>query len=238
MKTQNHKLTLLSISGLFVLCGLYNALVINADSQIKSSQFEKHLSELQGTVVHGRKIAASKITWQKLSPVKTPVINTNSEAAPTYSDVIAEAAVQEELQMSLTEVINPMKWKDGVSGFSGSLATNNGVIESLQVSLPGVESLSVNFSEMSGNVFSYEMNGEELSGMMYQVDQNSYMVTLTNGPLEGTRLRFSTESAPVDQVAEAKVEVGNFGEELKLQDQQMQQEAEQAQLSNLEQAQI
>jgi len=41
-------------------------------------------------------------------------------------------------------------------------------------------------------VFEYDINGEIYSGMMYQVDQKSYMVALTNSPLEGTRLRCSS----------------------------------------------
>jgi hypothetical protein len=73
------------------------------------------------------------------------------------------------------------------------------VIESLEVSLPGTEKLSVAFREMSGNVFDYDFGGELYSGMMYQVDTNSYVVTLTNGPLEGTRLKF--DGAPsVEQI--------------------------------------
>lgn len=70
---------------------------------------------------------------------------------------------------------------------------------------------------MSGNVFEYDLNGELYSGMMYQVDQNAYMVTLTNGPLEGTRLRFSSVDPVVEQqdnqvkLAENNVEIGSFG---------------------------
>jgi hypothetical protein len=67
------------------------------------------------------------------------------------------------------------------------------------VSLPNGEGLDVSFSEMTGNVFEYDVDGEVYSGMMYQVDQHAYMVTLTNGPLEGTRLRFSSTQSLEDQ---------------------------------------
>jgi hypothetical protein len=66
------------------------------------------------------------------------------------------------------------------------------VIENLIVSLPQGEGITVSFSELAGNVFEYDINGEIYSGMMYQVDQKSYMVALTNSPLEGTRLRCSS----------------------------------------------
>jgi hypothetical protein len=74
------------------------------------------------------------------------------------------------------------------------------------------------------------------------------MVTLTNGPLEGTRLRFSAEASAVEQeqvaenLAQNNVEVGSFGtvevatnpEELLQNDQQMQEEAVQAQAFNFD----
>ena len=117
------------------------------------------------------------------------------------------------------------------------------------------------------NVFEYDVNGEVYSGMMYQVDQNAYMVTLTNGPLEGTRLRFSAQQSAEEQqqiqdnLAQNNVDIGEFGnnseqlaqenttpgyvqaEEVQAQpsqdplvqaDQQMQQEAIQAQAMNME----
>ncbi len=129
------------------------------------------------------------------------------------------------MNLSLIEVINPKLWKQGLKKdqFNGSLLANNGVIESLNVTLPD-GGFSVSFAEMTGNVFEYDYNGEIYTGMMYQVDPKSYMVTLSNGPLTGTRFKFLTSSDEVDQsmpdmpsseyLADAKeVEVGNFGEE-------------------------
>ncbi len=111
----------------------------------------------------------------------------------------ATAAVKDDLNLNLMEVHNPKKWQNSTpSQFSGTLSTSNGTIEALSVNLPDGEKVSVSFSEMSGNVFEYDYNGEFYSAMMYQVDQNSYMVTFSNGPLEGTRLKFNKE-AEVDQ---------------------------------------
>lgn len=227
-----NKMIAFTVLGLFALTGTYNALVINADSHLnEENKFVKRLDEIHGVTIAGRQMAGS---WQKLDQVKmgpkksaevarveSPSINA-PEVAPTVSDLVPEAAVQEALSLNLVEVINPKKYQNGapVNSFNGSLATNNGVIESLTVSLPGSENLSVAFSEMSGNVFEYDFNGEIYSGMMYQVDTNAYMVTLTNGPLEGTRLRFSAESPAVEQLHTQEklaennnVEVGTFGEE-------------------------
>ena len=80
---------------------------------------------------------------------------------------------------------------------------------SLNVSLPNNESVTVSFSEMNGNVFEYDIDGEVYSGMLYQVDQTAYMVTLTNGPLEGTRLRFVGEPSQEQVAATEQAVIGN-----------------------------
>lgn len=213
-------------AGFFVLVGTYNAVVINSESHISEGKFIKRLDEIYGVTTPGREVAAVS-NWKKLSPSKVVVQNQIAKSLDNTSPSAPEAvsfeapAVQEELSLSLVEVINPTKWQNGVpqGQFNGSLSANNGVIESLAVTLPGGEGVSVSFSEMTGNVFEYDLNGELYSGMMYQVDQNAYMVTLTNGPLEGTRLRFSSSEPAVEQqetqnlLAENNVEAGTFGAE-------------------------
>lgn len=223
MKNSKNKIIAFATLGLLTVVGTYNAVVINAESHLGSEVSSvKRLDEIYGVFTPGRTVAADQ-TWKKLSPEQTKlqnisekVVEVASSKAPTTEQ---EAAVTEELSLSLVEVINQTKWQNGLpkDQFNGSLSTNNGVIESLAVSLPNGESVSVSFSEMSGNVFEYDLNGELYSGMMYQVDQNAYMVTLTNGPLEGTRLRFSSVDPVVEQqdnqvkLAENNVEIGSFG---------------------------
>lgn len=223
---KKNKFVVLSLALLFIAIGTYNAVVINSDSHLneKNVRFVKRLDETYGVIVKGREIATS-VKWHKLTPKKEiaksvkKVEVTPRPTAPVES--IPAALVQEQLTLSLVEVINPKKWQSGVpdSQFFGSLLANNGVIEELSVSLPEGEGISVSFSEMTGNVFEYDLNGELFSGMMYQVDQHAYMVTLTNGPLEGTRLRFSSQH-PSDQQLQVQntladnnnIDVGNFGE--------------------------
>ena len=233
MKQVNKNKTIAFITlGLVVLVGAYNAVVINSGSHLTGSEvkFSKRLDEVLGVTIEGRKVA-SETKWQKLAAptkmvektiakVTAPVAVSAPIEAPKF--VEPEAAVKETLSLSLVEVINPKLWANGLNNtqFAGSIATNEGVIENLEVNLPEGASFSANFSEMTGNVFEYEMNGQNFSGMMYQVDQNAYMVTLTNGPLEGTRFRFAAEAPAVEQqhtqemLAERNnVEMGNFGAE-------------------------
>lgn len=236
------------VFGLFVLTGTYNAVVINSESHINGSEikFVKRLDELYGVTVPGREVAAS-VTWKKLAPAPVvanvpsqiiqPVSTRASAPAVAESSAPAEtpAVVQEELALSLVEVINTKKWQNGLPAnqFNGTLSTNQGVIENLSVSLPNGEGVSVSFSEMTGNVFEYDLDGELYSGMLYQVDQNAYMVTLTNGPLEGTRLRFSSQQPAEEQIqnqevlAENNVDVGSFGNDQQAYEQQMQNEEKQ-----------
>lgn len=211
----------------FVVTGTYNAIVINSESHLNGAdmRFVKRLDELNGIVEPGR-LVATGVHWQKLPPAKTvsqsafhaPVVQEVSTMAssPVESAPVQEApgaAVTEELNLSLVEVINPKKWQNGIPSdqFNGSLTTSNGAIDSLNVSLPNGEGVTVSFSEMNGNVFEYDIDGEVYSGMLYQVDQSSYMVTLTNGPLEGTRLRFVGEPSQEQIAATEQILTGNSG---------------------------
>lgn len=227
MKCFNNKKFLGSVLlGAFVVTGLYNAVVMNSESNLSSDmRLVKRLDEMYGVTTQGRKLA-SNTTWSKIKPlaVKTgsfAVAPTNSVENKVIVTEASEAAIQEELTLGLIEVVNAQKWQQGLatSQFNGSLTANNGVIEALSVSLPDGQGLSINFSELNGNVFNYEMAGQEFSGMLYQVDQNSYMVSLTNGPLEGTRLRFGGEATSEikeslqQNLAENNIEAGSFGSE-------------------------
>lgn len=235
--------------GLFMVTGTYNAIVINSESYVSDVKFVKRLDELYGITKPARQVATST-AWQKLAPVEQtlprPIMqrqqaapSSSMDAASTSEPAISSASVQEELSLNLTEVINPKKYQKGltVSDFSGSLQTNNGVIEELNVSLPNGEGVSISFSEMAGNVFEYDLDGNLYSGMMYQVDSNAYMVTLTNGLLEGTRMRFSPEAqveqtqpdmpsaempeaGAVAEVQEPQVATENFGQEPEINNEQ------------------
>ncbi len=211
----------------FVVTGTYNAIVITSESHLNGAdmRFVKRLDEMNGIIEPGR-LVATGIQWQKLEPVqnveqnafRAPVvqeINTVASSPSAVNNVPPQeapaAAVTEELNLNLVEVINPKKWQNGLPNdqFSGSLTTSNGSIDTLNVTLPNSEGVTVSFSEMNGNVFEYDIDGEVYSGMLYQVDQTAYMVTLTNGPLEGTRLRFVGEPTQEQVAATEQAVIGN-----------------------------
>lgn len=225
--------TLLAATAL-IISGTYNSVMVNSDSFMNDQdvRFVKRLDEVYGVVKVGRQVAnASK--WVKLSnrqvtevaknilPRPMPQFAQVAKAAPAQAAEVAPtpAAIQEELDLQLVEVTNPKKYANALpaSQFNGALVTNGGVLEELSISLPNGEGLSITTTEMVGNVFEYDLDGETLSGMIYQIDQSSYMVTLTNGAFEGTRMKFSNALAPVavqpaqDFVADANTPVaGEF----------------------------
>jgi hypothetical protein len=219
-----------SLFGLVVLIGSYNAVMISSDSYLSEDmKFLKRLDETLGVTVEGRSMAGA-VSWEKLDP-KRLMIRTKQlakldqikrEKLQETNDMNGpvDETLNEELSLGLVEVINPHKYSNGLSPdqFHGNLSSAQGMIESLSVSLPNGEGLSVSFSELNGNVFEYEMNGEVLAGMLYQVDKDSFMVTLTNGPLEGTRLRFTSKSSTEQQeqvqesLAQKDVQIGSFGD--------------------------
>lgn len=228
-KNQKKSIAILAF-GLIGLIGTYNALMINSDSQLsaKDAKHFKRLDEMNGVVKAGRSLAVTT-EWHKVEKSQTvkeiaPALAQKTAASVEQNITAPEATINDTLNLQLVEVANPKKWQQGVKAgeFNGSLATNNGIIESLNVALPEGMNVEISFSEMTGNVFEYDLNGEVYSGMMYQVDQNSYMVSMTNGPLEGTRLRFNGEAVDGQNQAELaqsylaenhNIEIGNFDEE-------------------------
>lgn len=226
-KNQKKSIAILAF-GLIGLIGTYNALMINSESHLsaKDAKHFKRLDEMYGVVKAGRSLAVTT-EWHKVEKqaVKeiAPVVAQTKTASAEVKATENEATINDVLNLQLVEVVNPKKWQQGVKAgeFNGSLATNNGIIESLNVALPEGMNVEISFSEMTGNVFEYDLNGEVYSGMMYQIDQNSYMVSMTNGPLEGTRLRFNGETVDSQNQVELaqsylaenhNVEIGNFGD--------------------------
>lgn len=208
--------------GSFMLLGTLNAFMINHHSELKGKiTFVNDLNEMSEAAEPGR-ILATNNNWKKVASAESPTNNESSvsEIEPQGNE---PSAIDEELKLDLVEVINPKIWSKGLpsSEFNGDLETSNGTIQELSISLPGREVISISFAEMTGNVFQYDYAGEIYSGMLYQVDPKSYMVTLTNGPLEGTRLRFvegfNPEQIEIKETLkeEHNLEIGFFGDNQK-----------------------
>jgi hypothetical protein len=211
------KYSSLAATSIMLGLGVYNALFMNSTSFMdqKHIVFIKRIDE-----INGRLIAAQKpLKWEELSqPVQKiakPVIAkkvavvkksvakiAKSQNAAQPQNQVVEAVIKNDLDLSLNEFFNSAKMEKHSAGdYSGHLVASNGMIESLEVSTPDGE-VYISQAEMKGNTFEYEADGQKHSGMIYEVAQGSYMVTLTDGPLAGTRMKFAG-NVDGSEVAEA-----------------------------------
>jgi hypothetical protein len=206
-------LTLFSAFSLMAV-GTYNAVFMNSLKFMsdKDLRFVKRLDEINGRIVAAQ---APVKTWTSLKGEEPKRFAPSKVVAKTFKKNImkiskklpkvakrinntqkAPAVISNDLDLQLAELYNSKKYKKALStnDFSGELFASNGIIETISVSLPNNEEINISFAEMSGNVFNYDFEGISLSGMMYEVSSGSYMVTLTNGPYAGTRMKFQAES--------------------------------------------
>lgn len=217
METTSFKRSILSFMGFgFIILGVYNSVVINSDSfmDVQNVKFVKRLDEINGITTKGRQLAhagdwvklkaapKNKINLPKQDSVKVSASSSRKEIIESSNKEVTEpqAAIQEDLSLELVEVFNAKKYQQAPKAgeFTGTLATTDGVIDSISVSLPNNEAISISFAQLVGNVFEYDYEGQLLSGMLYQMDKTSYMVTLTNGQFEGTRLKFQSRGESVE----------------------------------------
>lgn len=162
-----------------------------------------------------------KVTQKKLGKIKVKKSVNSSPRIKRIEQIKTETTsyIQDDLSLELVEFYNPNKYSAIVKTSNtemnvfGSLEAANGVIESIDVTLPDGENLSVEYGEMNQNRFKYTIDGEPLRGIIYKIDALTYMVSLDEGPYAGTRMKFkniqdldTTYEEPVDsKVVEASM---------------------------------
>jgi ribosomal protein L35 len=114
--------------------------------------------------------------------------------------------ITESLNLNLSELYNSSKFKRVLRAdeVEGNLIASEGTIESLEVAFPDGEVIEISMSKLNGSMFNYRYDGEIYSGLFYQIQNNSYMITLSNGPFKGTRMKFEKEK---DQYAHDQEQV-------------------------------
>lgn len=198
-----------------MLVGSYTTMSINSEDFMNDNEikFVKRLDELNGNVVrsvasikpmnlnfdNAPKSALVKINQAPQRNLITRVKNffgSEKSEAPKV-----KAAIMQELDLALTEVYSPKKYSVPLTKeqFEGSLRANNGIIENMDVRLPGDGGLSISNVEMNGNMFSCNIGGEKYSGMIFTTDNKSFMVSFTEGAMEGTRFKFDTTTPTVEE---------------------------------------
>jgi len=187
--------------GVFLISGIYNALFI--DFGVETSAFDNYQFKLKKTnnvITKKRKTYSSKrvvtnkgYSKRRKAIVKKAVVNSRAEISSSNQ----KAHITHELNLNLKEFFNPNLYKKVLKAdqASGSLAARDGVIETFEVSLPNGEEIVGQFSEMNGNVFTYDHEGHLYSGLIYQSGNSAYSVTLVNGPFKGSKMKFVADSS-------------------------------------------
>jgi hypothetical protein len=162
----------------------------------------KRLDEVYGRLILGRKIASveTSLSQKKSSTpeVTKPFIKVNPIQLPDLIDPISPASpsfVMEDLNFKLSGISTlQSEFNLPIEQITGQLVCKNGAIESFQANLPNGEQFSFENSEITDNVFQYQYKGETLKGMIYIVSENTYMISLSDGPWAGTRYTFEKEA--------------------------------------------
>ncbi len=111
----------------------------------------------------------------------------------TVDPQLPQSIVQNDLQMDLLEFFNGKKYKKLLTKThaSGSLYAYDGMIDSLEVQLPGGEEIRISYAELTGNTFQYTTDdGGKYGGVMYETEKNMFIITLNDGPHAGSRMKF------------------------------------------------
>ena len=205
----------------FFAIGTMNSIVVNKGAFFKNEfniKFAKRLDDLNGEVVYGR-MAASIPKWDPTKSLQKKKLNTaeklvtakmfqqkakdaskkqDKKIQEVVKAEVPEPAIDEARNLSLTGGLFNKKPLVNGKGYSGKANVVNGIIEEIDVVLPGGKRLLINTNDrMVGNVFQYEdtETREMRSGLLYKVKEGQYMVTLTDDTnFAGLRLEFKAEA--------------------------------------------
>lgn len=190
-------MTMLIAFSIFLISGIYNTFIVDfsvdTDSfnaykfSIKNTKYKKIVSYAS---TRKRSLARANYSKKRKVIVKKATENSRQEISP----VNQRAHIQDEIDLVLKEFFNPKLYKKVLSSndAEGSLRAKDGIIESFEIALPNGEQVTGQFSEMNGNVFTYDHEGVMFSGLIYQSGNNAYSVSLVNGPLKGSKMKFVT----------------------------------------------
>lgn len=122
-----------------------------------------------------------------------------------------------DISVSATEFYHPQLTAAlGASDVSGQLEVHNGEVKGLSVQINGdkvqkigINMISIGESEIQGNIFTYELEGQNYTATIYPTNPNEYMVSFVNGPWNGARVKFSSQQQNDDEYQAPEVGVTN-----------------------------
>ncbi len=150
-------------------------------------------------VVHTNAVIAPTRTVEKEVVYTDQVVENN--AAPESNHKEEYAVIGGDISVSAAEFYHP-KLTTVLSGsaISGYLEVQGGEVKGLSVNINsdkakdmGIQMISMGESQLQGNIFVYEIDGQNYTGTIYPTSPNEYMVSFVNGPWNGARVKFSTQ---------------------------------------------
>jgi hypothetical protein len=92
------------------------------------------------------------------------------------------------------------------SDVSGYLEVQSGEVKGLSVQINGdktknigIQMITTGESEIQGNIFVYDIEGQSYTATIYPTSPNEYMVSFVNGPWNGARVKFATQAQGIEQ---------------------------------------
>lgn len=124
----------------------------------------------------------------------------------------AEVAISEEVELVLERALNQSKSSKILSGsdISGEMTLTKKSIEGLSVSLTNtngeVQSIDIASAQLlDGGSFKADVDGEEVSGVVFNNGKDGYRLSFVTGPLAGAMLNFVT-AAELEKVEQKDAE--------------------------------
>lgn len=208
MKSVKKLINILITSTIIIACSLFALSILanyHSQNQVSNNTLPRRLDDLGVNAKKQIKLNFSKkIVRSVESAVAIKTVPANQTIAKS-TEIANKSALADisEAELELVSVFNSKLYKGAAdpSLFNGSLQILDGDIASIEVSLPNGEELNINYSALSGNTFSYEVDGEDYRGTIFRSsgkNNNTVIVTLNGGPFENTTLKFTNPQSTND----------------------------------------
>jgi len=132
------------------------------------------------------------------------------EAKRIAQPVNNNLVVSDEVELVLERALNQAKSNKVLTGndVSGSVALSSKEIKGLEVELTNEngesQSISIDHADLKdGGSFKAEVNGEEVSGVVFNNGKDGYRISFVTGPIAGAMLNFTTQDQ-ADKIQETE----------------------------------
>lgn len=134
------------------------------------------------------------------------------EAKRMAKQVNNNLVVSDEVELVLERALNQAKSNKVLTGndVSGQVSLSSKAINGLEVELTNengeAQSIQIDHADlMDGGAFKAEVNGEEVSGVVFNNGKDGYRISFVTGPLAGAMLNFTTKEQ-ADKIQETERE--------------------------------